>query len=334
MPLITVKSEEDYEKLKKLAASRQELFKQNIENKIEKQTFDEELAERFAPLTISQEQTQLAIKDSTDVQRQTLQAIEDQRELLENTIPAIGSTTTESLPPTIITTSINKDVILGLTPLLNENNKALKLTPIKNTNQFVFGNTSVKLENDNMIFHDGTTVELNLGIMSALTNKDYNWELLNQNDLNGLYIILNNIGYDPQGNPDRKSQRADHIKQLFNAFNQPIQNVQYYPGNSLQTNYHTHQGSPVNYSDQYPQDTFYQTSDTGENIQGRGFLHTFLSSDPNELLEKLNILIEEKQAGNDNIQSEATAILDELLRQKVLTKEQHQNILTNQIGTS
>ena len=52
----------------------------------------------------------------------------------------------------------------------------------------------------------------------------------------------------------------------------------------------------------------------------------FLSSNPTELLNKLNLLIAEKDAGNTNVLSEASAIVDELRRSGMLTIPQIKKI--------
>lgn len=52
----------------------------------------------------------------------------------------------------------------------------------------------------------------------------------------------------------------------------------------------------------------------------------FLSSNPSELLKKLNLLIAEKDAGNTNVLSEASAIVDELRRLGMLTISQIKKI--------
>ena len=62
------------------------------------------------------------------------------------------------------------------------------------------------------------------------------------------------------------------------------------------------------------------SSSTSSTPRGTG-LTSFLTSDPVELLKRLDILYAEKQAGNDNVLSEATAIADELRRQGVITTE-------------
>ena len=55
----------------------------------------------------------------------------------------------------------------------------------------------------------------------------------------------------------------------------------------------------------------------------------FLSSDPNELCDRLKLLLQEKQAGNnsDIINDEIVVIIYKLLEYKCITKKQHKQIL-------
>ena len=55
----------------------------------------------------------------------------------------------------------------------------------------------------------------------------------------------------------------------------------------------------------------------------------FLSSDPNELCDRLKLLLQEKQAGNNSniINDEISAIIDKLLEYKCIFKKQHKQIL-------
>ena len=55
----------------------------------------------------------------------------------------------------------------------------------------------------------------------------------------------------------------------------------------------------------------------------------FLSSDISELCDKLKLLLQEKQAGNnsDIINEEIVVIVDNLLKYKCITKKQHKQIL-------
>ena len=55
----------------------------------------------------------------------------------------------------------------------------------------------------------------------------------------------------------------------------------------------------------------------------------FLSSDPNELCDRLKLLLQEKQAGNncDIINDEINVIIDKLLEYKCISRKQHRQIL-------
>jgi len=55
----------------------------------------------------------------------------------------------------------------------------------------------------------------------------------------------------------------------------------------------------------------------------------FLPSDPNALFEKLALLIGSKSAGNTGVYNEMYAILDELLRQKIITKKKYAKAVKN-----
>ena len=55
----------------------------------------------------------------------------------------------------------------------------------------------------------------------------------------------------------------------------------------------------------------------------------FLPSDPNELCNRLKLLLQEKHAGNnsDIINEEIVVIVDKLLEYKCISKKQHKQIL-------
>ena len=65
-------------------------------------------------------------------------------------------------------------------------------------------------------------------------------------------------------------------------------------------------------------------------IMASGFSKTIiLSSDPNELCDRLKLLLQEKHAGNNSnlIDEEIVAIIDKLLDYKCISKKQHKQIL-------
>ena len=65
-------------------------------------------------------------------------------------------------------------------------------------------------------------------------------------------------------------------------------------------------------------------------ITASGFTKTIiLSSDPDELCNRLRLILQEKHAGNnaDIINKESVAIVDKLLEYKYIFKKQHKQIL-------
>ena len=68
----------------------------------------------------------------------------------------------------------------------------------------------------------------------------------------------------------------------------------------------------------------------GSIVFASGVLKTiFLSSDPDELCNRLKLLLQEKLAGNNSeiINEEIVAIIDKLLEYKCISKKQHKQIL-------
>ena len=54
----------------------------------------------------------------------------------------------------------------------------------------------------------------------------------------------------------------------------------------------------------------------------------FLPSDPNELCDRLKLLLQEKHAGNNSdIINDEIVIIDKLLEYKCITKKQHNQVL-------
>ena len=64
-------------------------------------------------------------------------------------------------------------------------------------------------------------------------------------------------------------------------------------------------------------------------ILASGISTSFVPSDPNELSDRINLLLQEKQAGNNSIiiKGEIVAKIDKLLEHKCISKKQHKQIL-------
>jgi len=57
---------------------------------------------------------------------------------------------------------------------------------------------------------------------------------------------------------------------------------------------------------------------------GQGII---LPADPNALCERVKILMASKQAGNTGLRNEIVSICDELLRQKILSRDAYKNLM-------
>ena len=62
-----------------------------------------------------------------------------------------------------------------------------------------------------------------------------------------------------------------------------------------------------------------------DDIEGKGISYVFLSSDPNVLVQRLEVLIGENLSGNKNSINEASAILNELLTQNEINQQEYTN---------
>ena len=61
--------------------------------------------------------------------------------------------------------------------------------------------------------------------------------------------------------------------------------------------------------------------------EGQGTKTVVIPSDPNALLERLDLLMASKEAGNTGTRNELVSICDELLRQRVISKNEYKNIM-------
>ena len=68
-----------------------------------------------------------------------------------------------------------------------------------------------------------------------------------------------------------------------------------------------------------------QEEEEEEAVEGTGTV--VIPSDPNALLQRLDLLMASKEAGNTGTRNELVSICDELLRQKVISKNEYKNIM-------
>ena len=189
-----------------------------------------------------------------------------------------------------------------------------------NKNEFLINKQPIKFTNDSILTDSGE-YRLTDGFVRFLTNNDVAWDDLNDETLSEIKSFLRDINYSFKKG-DKKSSRYKLIKALQNWSTNKISPAQA----SLDT-------------------TLYESADETEadldqTIGGEGLttssfarqaspLYVFLSSDPDFLLDRLEVLIAESSVGNNNVLNEILAIGEELHRQGEVTDEEYQNFLTN-----
>ena len=67
--------------------------------------------------------------------------------------------------------------------------------------------------------------------------------------------------------------------------------------------------------------------DNRKTYEGQGTKTVVIPSDQNALLERLDLLMASKEAGNTGTRNELVSICDELLRQRVISKNENKNIM-------
>ena len=67
---------------------------------------------------------------------------------------------------------------------------------------------------------------------------------------------------------------------------------------------------------------------SGYEVQGSGTATVVIPSDPNALVERLDLLMSSRKAGHTGTRNELVSICDELLRQKVIGKNEYKNIMS------
>jgi len=66
-----------------------------------------------------------------------------------------------------------------------------------------------------------------------------------------------------------------------------------------------------------------------EDFYGRGLKTVVIPSSPDALIDRLQLLLASKAAGNTGVRNELVSIFDELLRQKVMTESLYKKIISH-----
>ena len=157
---------------------------------------------------------------------------------------------------------------------------------------FYMGDKQVLISGNNLIVNDkeyqGTP-----GLWELITSKTPDSEIFTDDDYEQYQNILVETNAMKQNNDPKSTKPKGSRGQKWRVYVKPIWDM-------------------------------YKTSEDIEK-DGSGII---LPSDPSALLERFDLLVASKQAGNTGVQNEIVSILDELLRQKIIDRNQYKNMLT------
>ena len=169
----------------------------------------------------------------------------------------------------------------------------------------------VLIKGSTMTFENGQSYDLNdPDLQYFITNTQFDREI---NNIDTIYSFLNDIKYNINYG-DKNQRDIIFFKKLYSRYHwgNTIDNnqLQGFAGSGLQG---CAQGSTRSHTNQY----------------------VFLSSDPYELVDQIELLYFEKVGGNDSFQlnDRIIAIVDKLLEYECITTNQHQNMRSNLISS-
>ena len=217
--------------------------------------------------------------------------------------------------------------------MIKQTDPQLKLITVDaNKNIFIINNHLIRFTNESILIGNNE-YRLTDGFIKFLTSKNVSRENI---DVEQVRNFLRDIDYS-LGKTDKKSVRYKSIKSVLSsgawkpsASSSPNWVKPIRP--TADPNLIEREPSVDSESEEQLNTTLYEDVQ-GEDtyISGNGLQQTyvFLSSDPVFLLDRLEVLIAESSAGNNNVLNEILAIGEELHRQKEVTDEEYQNFLSN-----
>ena len=274
--LYSIKDREDLDNLNELASLQDQVKVVQLQDKLGKQNFHEDMKKVFEPITKSFENTSEKItKTLTENSMNSNKAIENVNNKLLEIMNDRGILATYLMSP--------------LSRITNpENSSQFKLVKDSNSNRVndlkINKTIPITLYGNMLTFRDtNKQFELSGDLLEMITNNKYNVDLASLADKKLMYDFAKEMHFD-QNAPGRKSTRDNTLITLLK--------------------------SPA--------------------IMASGISKIiFLSSDPNELCNRLKLLLQEKNGGNNSnlIDEEIIAIVDKLLEYKCISKKQHKQIL-------
>ena len=171
--------------------------------------------------------------------------------------------------------------------------------------EFYIGDKGVLISGDNL-FVNNKEYQGTPGLWELITSKKPDPEMFTDDDYEQYQNILVETNAMKQNNDPKSTKPKGSRSEKWRVYVKPIWDM---------------------YKDMEKDGSGIRTKTTSC-IPSRAAKPLILPSDPSALLERFDLLVASKQAGNTGVKNEIVSILDELLRQKVIDRNQYKNMLT------
>ena len=344
--MYSIHNRDDLQKLKKLNDINNKLKEQRLKKKLGRQDFHHNVNELFEPVTKKQTHIQESISNQTEKITENQEKSDASRQLItdainQNTLSAqksnkkfiqtineavkdydtISKHSTQTINDLVKKNSISTDITHTLSNLFTNTNPQFNIHFIKEVNNYKFYinqyyKIPIKIEHQNIIFlitnHSYDLTDPNLEYF--LNNPD-----LKRHQISNFVPIFNfliDMNYDTKMG-DKRSERYKLIKDLFDQYLIKSESTS---ASGLRS---TKKDAKKDATKDVKKDAKKQI------IKNDDSKIIILSSDPNELVNKLRILKQQRIAGNDSklINTHIEAIVDQLLKLDIINTKEHSNIL-------
>ena len=329
MSFIKIKDPRKREELiRDLIETRKRIKDNFIARKVGEAEYQTGLTKLFKPVTETQKAT---AKEITEAQKESTERIEKGllpiKEAIEGlpgvltypTLPALETEETEETEETK-KKELGDIAIKYLTyAIKKDSDKIFGIYPDEKNNLKI-GSKSINF-NGNDIIIDGDIYTGTPGLWELIVSKNpENYKPEDYDEYEKLLIQTNaiNQGNDPK-NPKPKSNKSYKWKNIIKPIWEVITLAKKEKGKGKE---YKEFEEPDEYEDEEP----YEDEPTPGTSKTKGYGLKFLSSDPNALIDRFDLLFSSKKAGHTGVKNEIVAILDELKRQKVINVHEYKKL--------
>ena len=312
MSFIKIKDPRKREELiRDLIETRKRIKDNFIARKVGEIEYQTGLTKLFKPVTETQKAT---AKEITEAQKATAEKFTSELLPIKEGIEELPTKLFRKIFPSI---EFKASDIINFGPLAVEallqaftkNNIDLTYGIYAKDGKFKIGNKEVNIK-DNDIKVDGIIFEGTKGFWELVTSKNPKLENYTDDDLTKYrrLVILTNTAYrnnNPTQNYPKQSKGPKWnkiIKPIWEAIKEQEEDEEDYKE-----------------FEEPDEDTNPQPGTSGDGLK-------FLSSDPNALIDRFDLLFSSKKAGHTGVRNEIISILDELKRQKVINVNEYKKL--------